>query len=89
MIVVTAVITISLPPVTIETKGAASIGYNGFLFPHEYSGDLHLCTQAEEENLHLSTHAEKETRYIQIRVASFVSIVMYLTCIIIMLKFIK
>jgi hypothetical protein len=40
--------------VTIETKGAARIGYNGFLFPHEYSGDLHLCTHAEEENLHLT-----------------------------------
>ena len=25
---------------TIETKEAARIGYNGFLFPHEYSGEL-------------------------------------------------
>ena len=24
---------------TIETKEADSIGYNGFLFPHEYSGE--------------------------------------------------
>jgi hypothetical protein len=24
---------------TIETKEAARIGYNGFLFPHSYSGD--------------------------------------------------
>jgi hypothetical protein len=24
---------------TIETKEAARIGYNGFLFPHEYSGE--------------------------------------------------
>jgi len=24
---------------TIETKQAARIGYNGFLFPHSYSGD--------------------------------------------------
>ena len=24
---------------TIETKEAAHIGYNGFLFPHEYSGE--------------------------------------------------
>ena len=23
----------------IETKEAARIGYNGFLFPHEYSGE--------------------------------------------------
>jgi hypothetical protein len=44
---------------TIETKEAARIGYNGFLFPHEYSG--------EGRGLHLSTHAEKETRYIHFR----------------------
>jgi hypothetical protein len=25
---------------TIETKEAARIGYNGFLFPHSYSGDV-------------------------------------------------
>ena len=24
---------------TIETKEASRIGYNGFLFPHEYSGE--------------------------------------------------
>jgi len=24
---------------TIKTKEAARIGYNGFLFPHEYSGE--------------------------------------------------
>jgi hypothetical protein len=24
---------------TIETKEVARIGYNGFLFPHEYSGE--------------------------------------------------
>jgi hypothetical protein len=24
---------------TVETKEAARIGYNGFLFPHEYSGE--------------------------------------------------
>ena len=50
------------------------IGYNGFLFPHSYSGDglgathlgLHLSTHAEKKiDLHLSTHAEKEIRYIQ------------------------
>ena len=48
--------------IIIETKEFARIGYNGFLFPHSYSGDglgaTHLC-------LHLSTHAEKVTRYIQ------------------------
>jgi hypothetical protein len=40
---------------TIETKEAACIGYNGFLFPHEYSGegrgtyhqDLHLNMNAD------------------------------------------
>ena len=46
--------------IIIETKAVARIGYNGFLFPHSYSGDgldgTHLC-------LHLITHAEKETRY--------------------------
>jgi hypothetical protein len=38
----------------IETKEAARNGYNGFLFPHEYSGEGRVFT-----------HAEKETRYIQ------------------------
>jgi hypothetical protein len=46
--------------IIIETKEVARIGYNGFLFPHSYSGnglgDTHL-------GLHLST--EKEIRYIQ------------------------
>jgi hypothetical protein len=46
---------------TIETKEVARIGYNGFLFPHEYSGDglgaMHLGCRP-------STHAEKETHYI-------------------------
>jgi hypothetical protein len=40
----------------------AHIGYNGFLFPHSYSGDSIGATHL---GLHLSTHAEKETRYIQ------------------------
>jgi hypothetical protein len=48
--------------IIIETKEFARIGYNGFLFPHLYSGDglgaMHL-------GLHPSTHAEKETRYIR------------------------
>ena len=43
---------------TIETKEATRIGYNGFLFPHSYSGDGRT---------------------------SFVSIIMYLTCTIIVL----
>ena len=30
---------ISIGYSTIETKEAARIGYNGFLFPHEYSGE--------------------------------------------------
>jgi len=46
----------------IETKEAARIEYNGFLFPHSYSGDGLGATHLD---LHLSTRAEKETRYIQ------------------------
>jgi hypothetical protein len=46
----------------IETKEAARIGYNEFLFPDEYPGDGLGATHL---GLHLSTHAEKETRYIQ------------------------
>ena len=38
---------------TIETKEAARIENNGFLFPHSYSAEG------------LSMNAEKETRYIQ------------------------
>ena len=37
---------------TIETKEAARIGYNWFLFPHEFSGD------AQHQCLHLSTNTE-------------------------------
>jgi hypothetical protein len=48
--------------IIIETKEFARIGYNGFLFPHSYSGDGISATHL---GLHLSTHAEKETRYIQ------------------------
>jgi hypothetical protein len=47
---------------TIETKEAGRIGYNGFLFPHSYSGDGFGATHL---GLHLSTYAEKETHYIQ------------------------
>jgi hypothetical protein len=39
--------------IIIETKEFARIGYNGFLFPHSYSGDGLGAT-----------HAEKEIRYI-------------------------
>jgi hypothetical protein len=53
-------------------KSGTYVGYNGFLFPHSYSGDslgathfgLHLSTRTHL-GLHLSTNAEKETRYIQ------------------------
>ena len=45
--------------IIIETKEFARIGYNGFLFPHEYSFEgrlgLHLSTHAEKLGLHLST----------------------------------
>ena len=51
---------------TIETKEAARIGYNRFLFPHEYSG-------------------EGRGALYPIRANSFVSIIMYLTCTIIVL----
>jgi hypothetical protein len=44
------------------TKEFARIGYNGFLFPHSYSGDGLGATHL---GLHLSTYAEKETHYIQ------------------------
>jgi hypothetical protein len=81
--------------IIIETKEFARIGYNGFLFPHSYSGDGLGATHL---GLHLSTHAEKETRYAPrpspeyscgkrnllypIRAASFVSIVLYLILVI-------
>jgi hypothetical protein len=51
---------------TIETKEAARIGYNGFLFPHSYS-------------------CGKRNPLYPIRATSFVSIIMYLTCTIIVL----
>ena len=54
--------------IIIETKEFGRIGYNGFLFPHSYSGD----------GLHLITHAEKRNPLYPIRAASFVSIVLYL-----------
>jgi hypothetical protein len=48
--------------IIIEKKEFASIGYNGFLFLHSYSGDGLGATHL---GLHLITHAEKDTRYIQ------------------------
>ena len=39
--------------IIIETKEVARIGYNGFLFPHSYSGDG-LCAT------HLGLHAKKK-----------------------------
>jgi hypothetical protein len=47
-------ISVQVRYITIETKEFARIGYNGFLFQHEYLGDGLGAT-----------HAEKETRYIQ------------------------
>jgi hypothetical protein len=46
--------------IIIETKEFARIGYNGFLFPHEYSGE-----GLTGFFFRMSSHAEKETRYIQ------------------------
>ena len=48
--------------IIIETKEAAGIGYSGFLFPHEYSGE---GRGTQHQGRQLSTNAEKETRYIQ------------------------
>ena len=42
--------------IIIETKEFARIGYNGFLFPHSYSGDGLGATHL---GLNLSTHAKK------------------------------
>ena len=48
--------------IIIETKEASRIGNNGFLFPHDHSGE---GRGAYHQYRHLSTHAEKETRNIQ------------------------
>jgi hypothetical protein len=58
------IIIVQVRYIIIETKEVAGIGYNGFLFPHEYSGDI---LGAMHLGLHLSTHAEKETRYIRVQ----------------------
>ena len=67
-------------PNDVNPKEFARIGYNGFPFPHSYSGDGRGAKGdglgATHLGFYLSTHAEKETRYIQS--ASFVSIVLYL-----------
>jgi len=64
---------------TIETKEAARIEYNRFLFPHEYSG--------EGRGAKLSPEYEcgKGNPLYPIRENSFVSIIIYLTCTIIVL----
>ena len=56
--------------ITIETKEVACIGYNGFPFPHSYSGEGIGATYIY---LHLGTHAWHPTR-----AACFVSIEMYI-----------
>ena len=43
--------------IIIETKEVARNGYNGYLFPHSYSGDGLGATHL---GLPLSTHAEKK-----------------------------
>ena len=40
---------------------STQVWYNGFLFPHEYSGEVFAWVLRYV--LHLSTHAETETRY--------------------------
>ena len=68
---------------TIETKEAARIGYNRFLFPHEYSDDglgaMHAPRPSPEYE------CGKRNPLYPIQANSFVSIVMYLTCTIIVL----
>jgi len=44
------------------SKVVAFIEYNGFLFPHSYSGEGFGATNL---GIHLSTHTGKETRYIK------------------------
>ena len=48
--------------INIETKEVVRIGYNGFLFPHSYSGEGIGSTHL---GFHMSTHEERGTRYIQ------------------------
>jgi hypothetical protein len=60
---------------TIETKEAARNGYNGFLFPHEYSGETPRPSPEYS--------CGKGNPLYPIRAHSFVSIIMYLTCTII------
>ena len=54
--------------IIIETKEFARIGYNGFLFPHSYSGDFTRVFMRKKKPAPRpspESHAEKETRYIQ------------------------
>ena len=59
---------------TIETKEGAHMGYNGFIFPHKYSGE----GRGEYE-------CGKGNPLYPIRATSFVSIIIYLTHTIMML----
>jgi hypothetical protein len=38
------IIIVQVRYITVETKEVTRIGYNGFLFPHEYSGDSRAFT---------------------------------------------
>ena len=57
---------------TIETKEVARIGYNVFLFPHEYSGEGRGAQPSPEYS------CGKGNPLYPIRAASFVSIVLYI-----------
>ena len=61
---------------TIETKEAARIGYSGFLFPHEFSGEGRGASEYS---------CGKRNPLYPIRANYFVLIIMYLTCTIIVL----
>ena len=61
---------------TIEAKEAARIGYNGFLFPHEFSGEGRGASEYS---------CGKRNPLYPIRANYFVLIIMYLTCTIIVL----
>ena len=71
---------------TIETKEFSRIGYNGFLFPHSYSDDglFSACTHAEKRPSSEYECGKRNPLY-PIRENSFVSIIIYLTCTIIVL----
>ena len=64
------IIIVQVRYIIIETKEVVRIGYNGFLFPHSYSGD------APRPSPEYS--CGKRNPLYPIRAASFVSIVLYL-----------